>query len=395
MVKSLLLFAMVLLYCLFLECAAHAEIFLSLSAKPSEYAGICPAEIKFRGTITSEKPGKVQYRFVRSDGTLLPVETLEFGTPGTKEVKGSWMAGDANANAASYSGWQAIRIVYPEELESNAAKFQVTCDQATHDLKALIQHSPSTARPGHELASSLKVKVTNNTQFDLKDVTVDIILKRNNLCSLSTPNALDPTHYSDGAVLKGGHERVSLKAGQKLDVKLNGTNTVPADTPIGDYYLCAVVNAGDQIKESLKTNNCACRPIKIAAAADKPDLVIDSISFKAGEKCAPNYPIYTFEVTVKNIGTAPSPSLPNATLVQVMDIGSKWGNGATLHSIPPGGVETVFIPVYYFSEDPAHMTRVVPHPFRAVVDPSHLIEEASKKNKTSDIIYLDPGLICH
>jgi hypothetical protein len=40
------------------------------------------------------------------------------------------------------------------------------------------------------------------------------------------------------------------------------------------------------------------------------------------------------------------------------------------------------------------MTKVVPHPFRAVVDPLHLVEEANKKNNTSDIIYLDPGLIC-
>ena len=74
--------------------------------------------------------------------------------------------------------------------------------------------------------------------------------------------------------------------------------------------------------------------------------------------------------------------------------GSGWGNGATLSSIPPGGTQTVLIPVYYFSEDPTYMTKVVPHPFRAVVDPLHLIEEANKKNNTSDVIYLDPGLIC-
>jgi hypothetical protein len=391
--KNLWMFAIICVYCLILAGVAHAQITATLSAKHDNYSGTCPVEIKFKGTITSEKPGRVQYRFIRSDGALLPVETLEFGMPGAKEVKGSWMAGDANTPL--YNGWQAIRIVYPEEVESNTAKFKVTCDQTAPELKAIIQHSPSTARLGHELGSSLKVRVANNTQFDLKDVKVEIVLKKDNFCPISTSNAVDSTHYSDGILLKGGRERVSLKAGQKLDIKLNGTNTIPADTPIGDYYLCTVVNAGDQIKESYKTNNCACHPIKITTAADKPDLIIDRISFKAGEKCEPNYPIYIFEVTVKNIGTAPSPSLPNATLVQVMDIGSRWGNGVTLNSIPPGGTQTVFIPVYYFSEDPAHMTNEVPHPFRAVIDPLHLIEEASRKNKTSDIIYLDPGLICH
>ncbi len=391
--KMLWMFAMICLYCLILARVAHAQISATLSAQPSAYSGICPAEIIFRGTIISEKRGKVQYKFIRNDGTLLPVETLEFSTPGAKEVSGSWMAADASTPL--FEGWQAIRIVYPEKVESNAAKFHLTCDQTTPGLKVKIQRSPSTARPGHELGSSIKVNVANQSQFDLKNITIDILLKKDNSCSVSTPNAVDSTHSSDGILLEGGHDRVFLKAGQQLDIKLNRTNTIAADTPIGDYYMCAMVNTGDQIKEINKTNDCACRPIKITTAVDKPDLIIDRISFKVGEKCEPNQPIYIFEVTVRNIGTAPSPSLPNKTLVQVMDMhGNGWGNGATLNSLPPGGTQTVLIPVYYFSEDPAHMTKAVPHPFRAVVDPLHLIEEANKKNNTSDIIYLDPGLIC-
>ncbi len=393
MVVLLRLFALICLYCLILVSIAHAQIAATLSTKHDTYTGICPAEIKFKGTITSEKPGKIQYRFIRSNGTLLPVETLEFSTPGAKEVDGSWIAGDTETS--SYEGWQAIRIVYPEEVESNKARFKMICDQNMPDLTVNIRHSPRTARPGHELGSSIKIKVANHGKLDLKDVAVDIVLKKDNSCPDSMPSTEDSTHFSDGVLLKGGREHVSLKAGQKQEIKLNGTNTIPADTPPGDYYLCAVVNAGHQIKESNKTINCACSPIKITTAVDKPDLIIDRISFKIGEKCAPNYPIYIFEVTVKNIGTAPSPSLPNATLVQVIDIGSRWGNGATLNSLPPGGTQTVFIPVYYFTEDPAHMTKVVPHPFRAVVDPFNLIEESNKKNNTSDIIYLDPGLICH
>jgi len=275
------------------------------------------------------------------------------------------------------------------------AKFQVTCYQITPDLRAIIQDSPSNARPGHELTTPFKVKVANNMQMELKDIAVDIVLKKDNFCPVSTNSTDNVTHYSDGILLKGGRERVSLKAGQTLDIKLTGLHTIPANTPLGDYYLCAVVNAGDQIKQRNKTNDCSCHPIEIIASVDKPDLVIQLISCKEGKKCEPGYPIYIFEVTIKNIGTAPSPSLPNATLLQIIDIGSKWGNGATLNSIPPGETQTVFIPVYYFSEDPAHMTKEVPHPFRAVIDPSHLIEEASKRNKTADIIYLDPRLICH
>ena len=106
-------------------------------------------------------------------------------------------------------------------------------------------------------------------------------------------------------------------------------------------------------------------------------------------------PIFTFEVTVNNIGAAASPAMPDKPVVHVMDLhGNNWGNSAGLNAIPPGGEQTVVIPVYYFSEDPAHMTKVVPHPFRAVVDPQHLIDESNESNNKSDIIYLDPSLIC-
>jgi hypothetical protein len=91
---------------LILVSVSHAQISATLSTKHDAYTGICPAEIKFKGTINSEKPGKIQYRFIRSDGTLLPVESLEFSTPGTKEVNGSWIAGEAES--PSYEGWQAI-----------------------------------------------------------------------------------------------------------------------------------------------------------------------------------------------------------------------------------------------------------------------------------------------
>jgi hypothetical protein len=391
--KKLRMFSMICLHCLILVSVAHAQISATLSTTQSTYVGICPVEIKFKGTITSEKQGKVQYRIIRSDGTLFPVETLEFGMPGAKEIKGSWIVGDASTPLAE--GWQAIRIVFPEEVQSNTVKFKVICDQTGPDVTVKIRNSPITARPGHELGSSFKVKVANHGKGDLTDVKIDIVLKKDNSCPVPALYTLDSTRFSNGVLLKGGREQVSLKAGQSMEIKLNGTNIIPADTPTGDYYLCAVVDAGNQIKESNENSNCACSPIKITTASGKPDLVIDRISFKVGEKCAPNYPLYIFEITVKNIGTAPSPSLPNKTLVQVMDMhGSGWGNGATLSSIPPGGTQTVLIPVYYFSENPSYMTNVVPHPFRAVVDPLHLIEEASKKNNTSDVIYLDPGLIC-
>jgi hypothetical protein len=371
----------------------HAGIIATLNADNASYSGICPVDINFKGTITTDKPGKVQYRFVRSDGVIHPVETLEFNTPGTKEVTATWIACDPVK--ARYEGWQSINIVYPEELQSNKANFSVTCDQTTPDLAVRIKQCPKTIKPGHELGQAIKVVAINRSELDIKDVGVELVLKREPSCPVPTPAAVYSPHYSSGVLLKGGREQVSLVGGQKQEVKLNGPNMIPSDVPAGDYFLCAVIDAGDKIKESNEANNCSCCPIKIFGGAGKPDLIIEKFSFKGWGKCEPNSPIFTFEVTVANIGVAPSPAITDKALVQVMDLhGTGWGNAVGLNSIPPGGKQMVVIPVYYLNEDPTHMTKVVPHPFRAVVDPHHLVDESNENNNKSDIIYLDPGLVC-
>ena len=250
-----------LFYLLLFICAAHAQISATLSVDPEAYSGSCPADIRFKGTITSEKPGKVQYTFIRSDGVLQPVETLDFSAPGAKEVSAVWTAGGQKSQR--YEGWGAIKIVYPEVLESNKTAFRLVCDQTTPDLTIRIKHCPKSVKPGHELGPLLKVVAVNRGEVSVKDVDLDIVLKKENACPVPTPMATYSAHFSNGVLLKGGHEQVSLNGGQKLEITLTGANTIPTDTPAGEYFLCAVIDAGDKIKESNETNNCACCPVKV------------------------------------------------------------------------------------------------------------------------------------
>ena len=105
------------------RCAGAQEEKLRamLRADPANFTGRCPTTIKFIGTITSPRAGNVQYKFIRSDGANAPVQTLSFTAPGTKPVSTTWTLG------ANYTGWEANKIVYPQEAESNKANFKITC----------------------------------------------------------------------------------------------------------------------------------------------------------------------------------------------------------------------------------------------------------------------------
>ncbi|HPD57928.1 MAG TPA: CARDB domain-containing protein [Smithellaceae bacterium] len=145
--------------------------------------------------------------------------------------------------------------------------------------------------------------------------------------------------------------------------------------------------------ESNKANfSVSCQ----AAAQQKPDLVIRSFGLSDWGKCEPNNVIFSFQVTIANIGSAASPSLPGKALVQAMDQhGNGWGNGVPLPAIPPGGTHTATIPVYYLKGDPDHITGAAPHPFKAIADPLNLVDEQREDNNdSSNIINVDPRGIC-
>jgi hypothetical protein len=71
----------------------------------------------------------VRYKFIRSDGAEAPEETLTFEQAGLKQVRTTWTLGRA------YKGWQSIKIVSPNEVESNRAEFLVKCDSPPAEFR--------------------------------------------------------------------------------------------------------------------------------------------------------------------------------------------------------------------------------------------------------------------
>src|SRR5437867_1389816 len=134
----------------------------------------------------------------------------------------------------------------------------------------------------------------------------------------------------------------------------------------------------------------------------RPDLTVTTFGFKGpieGQgQCRPHTAVYIFEVTVKNQGTASSPSsasLGNKALVQAMaQDKAGWGNGVFLNALPPGGSQTVDIPVYYLMSDPAFMVNNAPHPFMAIADPLGLVNELDESNNKKGPINMGAPANC-
>lgn len=98
-----------------------AEAFLR--ADPFDYVGPSPVTIKFTGRISVVGGGgTVSYKFLRNDGASAPIETLHFDGPGSRDVSTTWRLGGPGF---TYSGWQSIKILEPQEMESERANFKI------------------------------------------------------------------------------------------------------------------------------------------------------------------------------------------------------------------------------------------------------------------------------
>ncbi len=110
-------------------------------------------------------------------------------------------------------------------------------------------------KAGENLGESFQVIGRSTFASSLKDIAVDIILTSNPTYPVPAPYAVYSPNYSDNVLLKGGREHISFTGPETVNVKLNGLNTIPADTPPGDYFLGAVIDAGNKVKELNEKDN--------------------------------------------------------------------------------------------------------------------------------------------
>jgi hypothetical protein len=83
------------------------------------FTGPCPKTIHFWGTITTNGPGTVTYRWERSDGATAP-ETITFTAAGSQTVTNLWTRGEG-------TGWQRLHVLTPNDAGSSQIDFTITC----------------------------------------------------------------------------------------------------------------------------------------------------------------------------------------------------------------------------------------------------------------------------
>ena len=131
------------------------------------------------------------------------------------------------------------------------------------DLQVKIQGCPITVRAGQDLGASFKVWAKSSFNHPLNNVTFDLVLLSSPNYPVPAPYATYSPGYYSGVLLKGGRENESLPPHGTIPVKLNGSNTIPANTPPGTYYLAAVADAGNKVHETREFNNVAYCKIKV------------------------------------------------------------------------------------------------------------------------------------
>jgi len=89
--------------------------------QPSISGNCHPTRVHFTGRINATAPGEVQFQWVRSDHGNVPVRTLRFTRPGPLPVSFDWNL------SKSTNGWVALKIIYPNRIESRHAEFTVSC----------------------------------------------------------------------------------------------------------------------------------------------------------------------------------------------------------------------------------------------------------------------------
>ena len=349
----------------------------TLKADPTTFSGSCPAKITFNGTIMSWKAGRVQYKFIRSDNANAPVQTLVFEQPGRKAVSTTWQLG--GPSLPQYTGWEAIQIVYPQQVSSNKATFKVQCEGIATEKK------PDLGMFGFLKIGKHKKEVRWNGTITLTPDDALLISNGNPAFDLyyayreyqdvAVAGPFKNTIYYNNKLVS---QQTNLSTGPK-EIKQVHTQAYMGPSP---GKLQFKIDADNEVAESREDNNSHFFVNVLFQGFDQagkqPDLVVDDIYLT--KAC-------TVAAKIRNAGNAQVASSvwsvhePDSSALYLSLDGKGWG-GATIWKFDPakklmnpGGVAV------YQSKLKVSQGAVV----SAQIDHTNKVAESNEKNNTKTV----------
>ena len=100
---------------------------ITVAATPSSFTGECPKTFDLVAEIELSGEGTVEYQWERSDGVSTPLERITFDAAGTQTVTDQWQLDDSGQY------WGRVRILSPNEMESDKTSFTLTCEPPEYE----------------------------------------------------------------------------------------------------------------------------------------------------------------------------------------------------------------------------------------------------------------------
>jgi hypothetical protein len=91
------------------------------------HQGECPHTFEFLTYISAEGEGRVNYRWVRSDGFKSPIEFIVFGKARVEQIHTTWTLGQPGETHTGL--WMMVEIISPQRLSSNKLELALYCEE--------------------------------------------------------------------------------------------------------------------------------------------------------------------------------------------------------------------------------------------------------------------------
>jgi hypothetical protein len=166
-----------------------------------------------------------------------------------------------------------LRILVSEVSKAERTETRITIGSCNvtfaefADLSVTMKY-PFNASPGQALGKDISLTIENKGTVPAENFDIQMVLSSD----FNVP--VEPVTYSeefkDNTLLEQGKETVTvLQPGKRITLSFKGSLKVPPRTAPGRYYLGAVVDVGNKIKELNEENNADTRLLMVSLPEPK------------------------------------------------------------------------------------------------------------------------------